>query len=306
MSTSGFDHVARVRECGFGRFGTSRPDEIRIRVTAAGLNPLDWQIAATPDLATAFGVAVPCGFGCDFAGVVDEIGSEASGFAVGDRVYGGAMAKAVADFVTIKTPTPPTDVLLHTPPRITDEVAAALPIAGLTTIAALDAIGVGHGDTILIGGAAGGVGVLAVQLAKLAGATVIGTASPGTFDFLRQLGSEPTAYGAGLIDRVRALAGDEITAATDLYGTEAAEVALALGVPPQRISTVAAGSNPPEGVIATGAHAVDPAALDRITDAIASGDITVPIAAAFPIEEIRDAVMLQSGRHVHGKVIVTM
>jgi NADPH:quinone reductase-like Zn-dependent oxidoreductase len=77
-------------------------------------------------------------------------------------------------------------------------------------------------------------------------------------------------------------------------------------VPPQRISTVAAGSDPPEGVIATGAHAVDPAALDRITDAIASGDIAVPIAATFPIEEIRDAVMLQFGRHVHGKVIVTM
>ena len=114
------------------------------------------------------------------------------------------------------------------------------------------------------------------------------------------------AYGPGLADRVRALAPDGVTAATDLFGTETAEAALALGVPPERISTIAAGPNPPGGVRPTGGTDAGPDAMERITDAIVAGEITVPIAATFPIEQIRDAVTLQAGRHVHGKVVVTL
>ncbi|WP_413796892.1 zinc-binding dehydrogenase [Streptomyces iranensis] len=97
-----------------------------------------------------------------------------------------------------------------------------------------------------------------------------------------------------------------MTAATDLFGTETAETALALGVPPKRISTIAAGPNPPGGVRATGGTDAGPDALKRITDGILAGRITVPIAATFPIEQIRDAVTLQAGRHVHGKIVVTV
>ncbi|TQS23749.1 NADP-dependent oxidoreductase [Microbispora sp. KK1-11] len=280
------------------------PGEVRVRVTAAGLNPMDWIISSTPQAAAVFGVTLPSGFGYDFAGVVDEVGAGVDGFAVGDRVYGGAMAKAAADFLVMKAPEP--GALFHTPDGIGDEVAATLPVAGLTAAAALDAIGLRSGDTVLVGGAAGGVGVFAVQLARLAGARVIGTASESTFEFLRRLGAEPVAYGPGLADRVRTLAPDGVTAATDLFGTETAETALALGVPPARISTIAAGPNPPGGVRATGGEQAGPADLERITDAILAGTITVPIAAAFPIERIRDAVALQAGRHVHGKIVVTL
>jgi NADPH:quinone reductase-like Zn-dependent oxidoreductase len=271
-------------------------------VTAAGLNPMDWGIASRPELAAMFGITVPSGFGYDFAGVVDEVGDGATGFAVGDRVYGGAQAKAAADFVVVKVP----DALFHTPDGISDEVASTLPVAGTTASAALAAIDLRSGDTVLIGGAAGGVGIFAVQLAKVAGATVIGTASEGTFEFLRQFGAEPVAYGPGLADRVRAVAPGGVTAATDLFGTETAETALALGVPPERISTVAAGPNPPGGVRSTGGIEAAPDALERITDAILAGQLTVPIAAVFPVEQIRDAVALQAGRHVHGKVVVTL
>ena len=277
--------------------------EIRVRVTAAGLNPMDWGIVSRPEAAARFGITMPSGFGSDFAGVVDEAGDGATGFAVGDRVYGGALGRAVADFVVVR---PPADSLWHTPDDISDEVASTLPVAGLTAVAALDAIGLRPGDTVLIGGAAGGVGVFAVQLARLAGATVIGTASQGTFEFLRQLSAEPVAYGPGLADRVLALASGGVTAATDLFGTETAEAALALGVPAERISTVAAGPNPPGGVRATGAFNAKPAALERITSAILVGKLTVPIAATFPVEKIRDAVALQAGRHVHGKIVVTL
>jgi NADPH:quinone reductase-like Zn-dependent oxidoreductase len=298
--TFGDPEVLELREVSEPHAG---PGEVRVHVAVAGLNPMDWFLSSRPEAAAQFGITVPSGFGYAFAGVVDEVGGGATGFAVGDRVYGGALGRAAADFVVVKTPA---DALWHTPDGISDEVASTLPVTGHTAAAALAAIGLRSGDTVLIGGAAGGVGVFAVQLAKLAGATVIGTASEGTFEFLRQLGAEPVAYGAGLADRVRTLASGGVTAATDLFGTEAAETALTLGVPPERISTIAAGPNPPAGVRPTGAIDAGPDALEQITDAILVGKITVPIAAAFPIEQIREAVTLQTGRRVHGKIVITL
>ncbi|MFF8784519.1 NADP-dependent oxidoreductase [Streptomyces sp. NPDC015125] len=279
------------------------PDEVRVRVTAAGLNPMDWQITTQPDMAARFGITLPAGFGSDFAGVVDEVGAEATGFATGDRVYGAAIGRSVADFVLVKTAAA---TLWPTPEGVGDEVAGTLPVSGLTASAALAAIGLRTGDTVLIGGAAGGVGVFAVQLAKLAGARVLGTASERTFGFLRGLGAEPVAYGPGLADRVRALAPEGITAATDLFGREAAETALKLGVAPERISVVADGPAPPPGVRKMGALDAGPGTLERIADAIHSGEITVPIAATFPVERIREAVTTQAERHVHGKIVVAL
>jgi NADPH:quinone reductase-like Zn-dependent oxidoreductase len=298
--TFGSPEVLELREVPEPHAGLG---EVRVRVAAAGLNPMDWILASMPEVAKQFGITLPSGFGCDFAGVVDEVGGGVTGFAVGDRVYGGALGRGVADFVVVE---PSAGSLAHTPEGIGDEVAATLPVAGQTAAAALAAIDLRSGDTLLVGGAAGGVGVLVVQLAKLAGARVIGTASESTFEFLRPFGVEPVAYGPGLADRVRALAPDGVTAATDLFGTETAETALALGVPPERISTIAAGPNPPGGVRATGGVDAEPGALERIADAILAGRITVPIAATFPVEQIRDAVALQAGRHVHGKVVVTL
>jgi NADPH:quinone reductase-like Zn-dependent oxidoreductase len=301
--TFGGPEVLELREVPEPHAG---PGEVRVRVTAAGLNPMDWGITSRPEAAAQFGITVPSGFGYDFAGVVDEVGTSATGFAVGDRVYGGALGRAAADFVVVATPAEATEALWHTPEGISDEVAATLPVAGMTAAAALAAIDLRSGDTVLIGGAAGGVGVFAVQLANLAGARVIGTAEEGTSEFLRRFGAEPVAYGPGLADRVRTLAPDGVTAATDLFGIETAETALALGVPPERISTVAAGPNPPGGVRATGGIDAGPDAMARISDAIRAGTITVPIAATFPIEKIRDAVTLQAGRHVHGKIVITL
>ncbi|WP_431954340.1 NADP-dependent oxidoreductase [Actinacidiphila sp. bgisy167] len=279
------------------------PGEVRVRVTAAGLNPMDWIIAAQPEVAARFGITVPSGFGSDLAGVIDEVGEGATGFAVGDRVHGSVLGRAIADYVVAR---PPADALWHTPQGLSDKLASTLAVAGLTAAAALAAIGPRPGDTVLIGGAAGGVGVFAVQLARLAGSTVIGTCSPGTFGFLRRLGAEPVAYGDGLADRVRELAPGGVTAATDLFGTETAQAALALGVMPERISTVAAGPDPRGGIRATGGLDAAPDALEQITGAIVAGELTVPIAAEFPVERIRDAVALQAGRHVHGKVVVTL
>ncbi|NEW70940.1 NADP-dependent oxidoreductase [Streptomyces rhizosphaericus] len=278
--------------------------EVRVRVSAVGLNPMDWILTSMPDVAEQFGITLPSGFGTDFAGTVDEVGQGVADFTVGDRVHGAATGRAAADFVVVDPSG--ADTLRRTPAEIGDEVACTLAVAGMTAAAALAAADVKAGDTVLIGGAAGGVGVFAVQLAKLAGARVIGTASEGTFGFLRQFGAEPVTYGPGLEDRVRGVAPGGVSAATDLFGTETAEAALALGVPAERISTVAAGPNPPGGVRPTGGMNARPEDLKRITDAIVAGEITVPIAATFPIEQIREAVRLQAGRHVHGKIVVNL
>ena len=279
--------------------------QIRVRVTAAGLNPMDWFMTSDAETAARFGLSLPAGFGTDYAGVVDQVGDGVTGFAAGDRVYGGALSRAVADFVVVEaagTIAVGGDAH-HTPDGIDDRTAATLAIAGCTAAAALAVVNPGPGDTVLIGGAAGGVGVFAVQLARLAGARVIGTGSATSSDFLRSLGAEPVAYGDGLADRVRGLAPGGVTAAIDLYGAETAHAARELGVADARITTIAAqvdGITP-----ANGANAA-PGALEEVARLVAANELRVPIAARFPVEQIRAAVELQAGRHVHGKVVIDL
>lgn len=191
----------------------------------------------------------------------------------------------------------------HTPDGVDDRTAATLTIAGRTASAALAVIDPGPDDTVLIGGAAGGVGVFAVQLARLAGARVIGTGSANSAGFLRDLGAEPVVYGDGLADRVRDLAPGGVTAAIDLHGTETVHAARKLGVPDGRICTIAAQV---EGVAAANGANAAPGALEEIARLVAAGRLRVPIAASFPIEEIRRAAELQAGRHVHGKVVIDL
>jgi NADPH:quinone reductase-like Zn-dependent oxidoreductase len=278
------------------------PGQVRVRVTAAGLNPMDWKMTADADTAVRFGLSLPAGFGTDYAGVVDQVGDGVTGFAPGDRVFGGALSRAVADFVVVdSTGGIAANEAHHTPDGVDDHSAATLTIAGRTASTTLAVVELGPDDTVLIGGAAGGVGVFTVQLARIAGARVIGTGSATSADFLRDLGAEPVAYGDGLADRVRALAPRGVTAAIDLYGTEAAHVARALGVPDTRITTIAAqvdGITPTNGANATAG------ALEKLARLIATGRLRVPIAASFPLEQIRTAVELQAGRHVKGKVVI--
>jgi NADPH:quinone reductase-like Zn-dependent oxidoreductase len=278
------------------------PGQLRVRVTAAGLNPMDWIITADAETAARFGLRLPTGFGTDYAGVVDQVGDGVSGFAVGDRVFGGALSRAVADFVVIDPAEgAAAGEVHHTPDGVDDRTAATLAIAGRTASAALAVVDPGPDDTVLIGGAAGGVGVFAVQLARIAGARVIGTGSAASSDLLRDLGAEPVAYGDGLADRVRALAA--VTAAIDLYGTETVQAARELGVPDGRICTIAAQV---EGVWAANGANAAPDALDEVARLVAAGRLRVPIAASFPVEQVRRAVELQAGRHVHGKVVIDL
>ncbi|MGK3203455.1 NADP-dependent oxidoreductase [Amycolatopsis sp. MEPSY49] len=281
------------------------PGQIRVRVTAAGLNPMDWFMTSDAETAARFGLSLPCGFGTDYAGIVDQVGPGVTGFAAGDRVFGGVLSRAVADHVLV-------DVAgtiarggeaLHTPDGVDDRTAATLAIAGRTAAAALAVVDPGPQDTVLIGGAGGGVGVFAVQLARLAGARVIGTGSATSADALRDLGAEPVTYGDGLADRVRALAPGGVTAVMDLHGTDTVRVGRELGVPDERITLIAAQV---DGITSANGATTTPGALEEIARLVAAGRIRVPIAATFPIERIRAAAELQAGRHVHGKVVIDL
>jgi NADPH:quinone reductase-like Zn-dependent oxidoreductase len=231
-------------------------------------------MTADAETAARFGLGLPSGFGTDYAGVVDQVGDGVAGFALGDRVFGGALSRAVAEFVTIDVPGHiATGVAHHTPDGVDDRTAAALAIAGSTAAAALAVLDLGPGDTVLIGGAGGGVG------------------------------AEPVAYGDGLADRVRALAPAGVTAALDLHGTETVHAARTLGVPDGRICAIAAQV---DGVMqANGADAA-PGALEEVARLVAAGRLRVPIAASFPVEQVRAAVELQAGRHVRGKVVIDL
>jgi NADPH:quinone reductase-like Zn-dependent oxidoreductase len=281
------------------------PGQIRVRVIAAGLNPMDWFMTSDADTAARFGLSLPCGFGNDYAGVVDEVGDGVSEFNVGDRVFGGAFSRSVADYVVVDAPghIGKGGDAHHTPDGLDDRIAGALAIAGCTAAAALAIVNPGPSDTLLIGGAGGGVGVFAVQLARLAGVRVIGTGSAASADALLALGAEPVTYGESLADRLRELAPDGITAAMDLHGTDTIAVARELGVPDARMATIAAAV---DGVTpANGANAA-PGAIEKIARLAAESRLRVPIAATFPVNEVRAAVELQAGRHVHGKVVIDL
>ncbi|MDG0814446.1 NADP-dependent oxidoreductase [Cohnella rhizosphaerae] len=277
--------------------------QIRVRVTAAGLNPMDWFITSDANTAARFGLRLPCGFGTDYAGIVDQVGEGVTGFAVGDRVFGGALSRTVAEYVIIDAAGTIASggEAHHTPDGVDDRIASTLAIAGCTASAALAVVSPGPGDTVLIGGAGGGVGVFAVQLALLKGARVIGTGSATSGDALRALGADPVVYGDGMVDRIRAMAPEGVTAAIDLYGTDAMQAARELGVPDERITTIAAqvdGIKPANGADAA------PGAIEEIARLVAAGRLRVPIAASFPMAQIRAAVELQAGRHVHGKIVI--
>lgn len=280
------------------------PGQIRVKVTAAGLNPMDWFVTSDADTATRFGLTLPAGYGTDYAGIVDQIGDGATGYQLGDHVYGAARSRALADYVVVDAAgNIATGVAHHTPEDLDDQTAATLAIAGSTALAALATLDLGPDDTVLIGGAGGGVGIFAVQLARISGARVIGTGSPATADYLTSLGAEPVAYGEGLADRVRALEGGTVTAALDLHGTDTVDVARELGVPDDRIRTIAAVV---DGVPAANGATTTPESLQGLAQLVADSKIGVPIAATFPIEDIRAAVELQAGRHVRGKVVIDL
>ncbi len=277
------------------------PGEVRIRVHHAGLNPVDFKIFGGAP--TRYPPALPSGNGNDFSGVVDALGGGVTEVAVGDEVFGGARFRAQADHLILSAA-----LLSQVPTGLPLETAGALDIAGRTAWAAIQAVRPGPADTVLVGAAAGGVGILATQLAVRAGATVIGTAGDGNAALLRRVGAIPVRYGEGLVERVRAVSPDGVTAVLDNAGRGTVEAGLALGARPDRINTIAdAAAIATYGVRNEGGHTLPGSAeLRRLAGLIAVGEVILPIAARYPLDRVRDAYAHLMTGHLAGKIVLDL
>jgi NADPH:quinone reductase-like Zn-dependent oxidoreductase len=274
------------------------PGQIRIAVRAAGVNPIDWK-ERSGALREFMPVEFPHVIGREAAGVVDEAGDGVTGVAAGDEVFGFAVGGGAAEYARM-------DDFTRKPAELSFEEAAGLPVAVETSVRVFNLLGgVGEGQTIVINGAAGGVGTAAVQLAKARGANVIGTASEGNHDFLRSLGAEPTTYGDGLVERVRALAPNGVDFAFDTAGKGGIEDLIALTGDPARVATIADFSAGQLGVKVTGgSEGRAPGALGEAAERIEAGRFSLPVAEAFPFDRAGDAHRASEGGHVRGKLVL--
>ncbi|MFE3582922.1 NADP-dependent oxidoreductase [Streptomyces vinaceus] len=277
------------------------PGELLVRVRCASVNPVDWKIMAG-GLDPLMDVVYPVVPGWDVAGTVERVGIDTPEFAVGDEVMAYARKDYVhggtfAEYVSV-----PVRAAAAKPASLSWQEAAGLPLAGLTAYQLLTRLATGKDDTVLIHGAAGGVGSFGVQIARALGARVIGTASPRNHDRLRELGCEPVEYGEGLVDRVRALAPDGVTVAADFVGgvLDVTQAVLAEG---GRHASIADPT-----VLGAGGQwmwvrpdAEGLAELGRLADA---GKLKVTVAKTFPLAQLAEAFELSQTGRTAGKIVL--
>ncbi|MFI1354516.1 zinc-binding alcohol dehydrogenase family protein [Streptomyces sp. NPDC020898] len=286
------------------------PGQVRIAVRAAGVNPFDHKMYSG-----VFGTdpgKLPMRLGAEAAGVVTAVGAHATGPAgpveVGDEVIAYRAPGAYAAELVV-----PASSVVPKPAALSWEQAGGLMVVGVTAAHVLEVIGLRKSESVLIHGAAGGVGLMAVQLAVARGATVLGTASPGKHDLLRELGAVPIAYGPGLADRVRAAAPEGVHAAADLVGTdEAVDVSVELVADRSRIATIAGFARGAQAGIKLlgGGPGADPgtdiraAARLRLTEAAEAGRLRVLIAGSYPLHEVAAAHRQVMTGRTSGKIVL--
>jgi NADPH2:quinone reductase len=290
--------------------GSAGAEEVLIEVRAAGANPVDYKM-----FSGAYGrdpAALPMRIGREAAGVVAAVGERAAGpvgmIQVGEEVVAFPIVGAYAGAVVV-----PASSVVPKPSTLSFEQAGGLMLTGATAVHALKATQVGRGDTVLIHGASGGVGLMAVQVAVAAGASVIGTASESGHAYLRELGAEPVTYGEGLLERIRTIAPDGIDVAVDTVGTdEAIDTSVALVADRDRIVTIAAFKRGVElGLkVIGGGPGADPgteiraAARLELTQLAETRKLTVLVAATYPLAEAADALRALATGHIHGKIVL--
>ncbi|HMM94289.1 MAG: NADP-dependent oxidoreductase [Micrococcales bacterium] len=293
------DDVLRVRE--------DHPDpkvgpgEALVEVRRASVNPVDWKIVGG-GLDGMMEAAFPVVPGWDVAGVVRAVGPDTPEFAPGDEVLAYARKDWVHGGTYAELVTVPVRALAHKPAALDWDSAGALPLAGQTAYRVLKRLEVGPGDTVLVHAAAGGVGLLGVQVARELGARVIGTASEPNHEHLRSLGVEPVAYGDGLVERVRALAPDGVDAVADFVG---GVLDATLGVLREggRHASIADPSVAEHGGSWVWVRP-DGEELQWLADLAARGGLTVEVAGRYGLEEVGEAFARSREGHVRGKLVI--
>jgi NADPH:quinone reductase len=279
------------------------PGEVLVRVRAAGINPGEAAIRRGA-LHDRFPATFPSGEGSDLAGVVEEVGPDVTEWAPDDEVLGWSWVRSShAELVVV-----PAAQLVRKPFELDWARAGALYVVGCTAWAAARAVDAGEGDVVAVSAAAGGVGTVLVQLLQVRGARVLGIASEAAAPWLRDHGVEPVVYGEGVLDRLRAAAPDGVDAFVDLHGPEYVQLAVDLGVAPQRIDTIVPTSLPLVQQIGAkfegSSEGTSREALAEMADLVANGRIDLPIVGIFPLERVRDAFAELEQGHTRGKIVL--
>lgn len=269
------------------------PGQVRIAVRAAGVNPVDWRIREGQKL-SAHPLRLPSGVGLDASGVVDEIGEGVAGFAIGDRVFGEGV-DTYAEFAVLTA-------WAHIPDGLSYEEAAGYPSVVETALRIIGQVGVQPGQTLLVSGAAGGVGSAVLQVARDRGITVIGTAGAANQDYLRTLGALPTTYGPGWVERVRALG--KVDAALDLAGSGVIGELVELTGDADKVVSIADLSAPDFGVRFSGAAGSVTEALTEAASLIAQGKLHIPVDKSYPLAEAAKAHIDSQAGHTRGRRVI--
>jgi NADPH:quinone reductase-like Zn-dependent oxidoreductase len=286
-------HLAEVPEL------TAGAGRVRVAVRAAGVNPFDWKVRSGA-MRDFMPLQFPSTPGVELSGVVDQVGDGVTGIAVGDEVLGSGSG-AYAEQVVVDPAG-----LERKPARLSWEQAAALPVAVSAAYRVLVPFGLTSGQTLLVDGAAGGVGGILVQVARARGLQVIGTASERNHARLRELGATPVVYGDGLVERVRAIAPDGVDAAADLAGKGSLESLIDLTGDPARVATIADFANAGRlGVRATGGgDETPPGALADALGLLAEGQLQVPVGSVYPLAEAAAAQRESESGRSDGRIVL--
>ena len=275
--------------------------EVLVRVKTAGINPGEAAIRRGA-LHERWPATFPSGQGSDLAGVVEQVAPGADGVQPGDEVIGFTHDRSShAELVAV-----PATQVTRRPAGVAWDAAGALFVAGTTAWAAVRAVSISSGDVVVVSGAAGGVGSIASQLARLAGARVIGLASERHHEWLRGHGVTPVIYGEGVADRIREAGNGRIDAFIDTFGSGYVDLAIELGVAPERIDTIMDWEAAARHGVLTDGNTVGARAevLAELAQRIADRELEIPVAHVYPLEQVRDAYRELEQRHTLGKIVL--
>ena len=271
------------------------PGQIRVKVAAASINPIDGKILRGLTAGGA-SLAEPTGLGFDGAGVVDEVGEGVSGVSVGDDVF-GLGRQTQADYAVLTA-------WAAKPASLDWGVAGSAGTVSETAVRGLELLGVGAGSVVLVDGASGGVGAVAVQIAVARGATVIGTSSERNADYLREIGATPVAYGPGLADRVAALGVGDLDAVFDVAGQTPIADLVALAPEPAQVVSIANFAAAEAGARVTGGGEIDKtAALVEAAGLLEQSRLVIQI-QTFPLDRAAEGYGQVLTGHTRGKVVL--
>ncbi|MFE6865064.1 NADP-dependent oxidoreductase [Kitasatospora sp. NPDC057692] len=278
------------------------PGQVRITVRAVGVNPLDHKVRSGA-LKALFPVTLPAVVGYEVAGVVESVGEGVTEWRTGDEVLGAVHGGGYAEYVLAEA-----DRLVRKPAALGWAQAAAVPAAAETSWRALALLGAESGHTLLVHGAAGGVGTVLLQFARARGIRVIGTASEANHAYLRELGAVPVAYGEGLAERVRAVAPGGVDRVLDAAGTGVLPLSVELAGGAERVLTIADWQGAEQhGVRFTGGEATatfDRPALNGALELFEAGALTLPLHRVWPLSEAVEAQAESERGHVRGKIVL--